>query len=193
MAIADIITRIELDAQAEADALLEAARERAEAVVAAARADAERDAAHIRSRGADVARVEADTLLANARLAARDALLGAKRELAERVLDEARERLESLPDDEYAAFIAGEVVRVAVPEQVVRVAATDSQRLASLGERLAAAGAPVTVAGEAAGLAHGVRVEGDGVRVEVSPAAYVAERHDRLLPLAVRALFPEEG
>ena len=193
MAIADIITRIELDAQAEADALLAAARERAEAAIAAVRAEAERDAARIRARGAAGARVEADTLLANARLAARDGLLGAKKELAEHVLDEARARLESLPDDEYAAFIAREVVRVAVSGQVVRVAPADSEKLASLGERLAAAGAPVTVAGEATGLARGVRVEGDGVRVEVSPAAYVAERHDRLLPLAVRALFPEEG
>lgn len=193
MAIADIITRIEIDAQAEADALLEAARERAEAAVAAAKAEADRDAARIRSRGAEVARVEAETLLANARLAARDGLLGAKKELAEHVLGEARARLESLPDGDYAAFIAREVVRVSVPGQVVRVAAADSDRLASLGERLAAAGAPVTVAGEAEGLARGVRVEGDGVRVEVSPAAYVAERHDRLLPLAVRALFPEEG
>lgn len=193
MAIADIITRIEQDAQAEADALLATARDRADAMVAAAKTEAEHDAARIRSRGAEAARVEAETLLANARLAARDGLLGAKREIAERVLDEARERLESLSDDEYAAFIAREVVHAAVPGQVVRVAAADKQRLASLGERLAAAGAPVTISGEAEGLTRGVRVEGDGVRVEVSPAAYVAERHDALLPLAVRALFPEEG
>jgi len=193
VAIADIITRIEQDAQAEADALLATARDRADAMVAAAKTEAEHDAARIRSRGAEAARVEAETLLANARLAARDGLLGAKREIAERVLDEARERLESLSDDEYAAFIAREVVRVAVPGQVVRLAAADKQRLASLGERLAAAGAPVTISGEAEGLTRGVRVEGDGVRVEVSPAAYVAERHDALLPLAVRALFPEEG
>lgn len=193
MAIADIITRIEQDAQAEADALLATARDRADAMVAAAKTEAEHDAARIRSRGAEAARVEAETLLANARLAARDGLLGAKREIAERVLDEARERLESLSDDEYAAFIAREVVHAAVPGQVVRVAAADKQRLASLGERLAAAGAPVTISGEAEGLTRGVRVEGDGVRVEVSPAAYVAERHDALLRLAVRALFPEEG
>lgn len=193
MAIADIITRIEQDAQAEADALLAAARDRAEAAVAAVKSEAERDAARIKSRGAEVARVEAETLLANARLAVRDGLLGAKRELAERVLGEARERLESLPDDDYAAFIAREVVRVAAPGQVVRVAPADGQRLASLGERIVAAGAPVTIAGEAEGLVRGVRVEGDGVCVEVSPAAYVTERHDRLLPVAVRALFPEEG
>lgn len=193
MAITDIITRIEQDAQAEADAIIAAAQERAAAVVAAAKAEAEREAARIRARGAEDARVEAETLLANARLAARDALLAAKKELAERALDEVRAHLESLPDDKYAAFIASEVARVAVPGQVVRVAAADRERLASLGERLAEAGVPVRVEGEAEGLPQGVRVESDGVRVDVSPEAYVAERHDTLLLAAVRTLFPEEG
>ena len=193
MAIADIITRIEQDANAEADAIVAAAQERAGAIVAEARAEAEKQAARIRSRGADAARVEAETLLANARLAARDELLGAKQELAERVLAGVREALEKLPDDEYAAFIARETARVAVPGQQVRIAAEDAERLAGLGTLVAALGADITIAGEAVGLARGVRVEGDGVRVEVSPAAYVEQRHGDMLHVAVRELFPGEG
>lgn len=193
MAIADIITRIEQDANAEAEAIVAAAQERADALVAGARAEAEKQAARIRTRGADAARVEAETLLANARLAARDELLGAKQELAERVLTGVREALEALPDDEYAAFIARETARVAMPGQHVRIAAADSERLASLGALVAALGVDTTLAGEAVGLARGVRVESDGVRVEVSPAAYVEERHGDMLHVAVRELFPGEG
>lgn len=193
MAIADIITRIEDDARAEAAAIVAAAQEHADAFVAAAQTEAEREAAHIRARGADVARVEADTLLANARLAARDAMLQAKKDLAERVLENVREAVESLPDDEYAAFIARETARAAVPGQRVLVAPADAGRLSELQSRLDTLGVNVTVSGEATGLKRGARIEGDGVRVEVSPAAYVAEHHADMLQVAVRALFPEEG
>ncbi|MHB8805716.1 MAG: V-type ATP synthase subunit E [Coriobacteriia bacterium] len=193
MAIADIISRIEDDAQAEAGAVLVAAQARADATIAAARSGAERDAERIKTRGVEVARVEAGTLLANARLAARDALLGARKELAERVLAGVREALETLPDDEYAAFIARETARVAVPGQRIRVAAADAGRLADLGALVAAYGIEMAIEGEAADLSRGVRVEGEGVRVEVSPAAYVAEHHGDMLQIAVRELFREEG
>ncbi len=193
MAIADIITRIEDDARAEAAAIVAAAQERADALVAAARAEAERDAAHIKARGAEVARIEADTLLANARLAARDAMLQARTDLAEQVLEGVREALESLPEDEYAAFIAREIARAAIPGQRVLLAPADADRLGGLQARLDELGMKVPVTGEATELARGVRVEGDGVRVDVSPAAYVAEHHADMLQVAVRELFPEEG
>ncbi|MDY0341232.1 MAG: V-type ATP synthase subunit E family protein [Coriobacteriia bacterium] len=193
MAIADIISRIEDDAQAEAGAIIAAAQERADAKTAAARSGAERDATRIKTRGADAARVEAETLLANARLAARDAFLSARKELAEQVLAGVREALEVLPDDEYAAFIARETARVAVPGQCIRIAAADAGRLADIGSLVASHGIEMPVVGEVADLAHGVRVEGDGVSAEVSPAAYVAEHHGDMLQVAVRELFPEEG
>lgn len=193
MAIADIISRIEDDAQAEASAIVAAAQERADAALAAARTAAERDAARIKARGAEAAHVEAQTLRANARLAARDALLGVRKELAERVLAGVREALETLPDDEYAAFIAQETARVAIPGQRIRVATADAARLAELGSLVAAHGIEMAVEGEATDLERGVRVEGDGVRVEASPAAYVAEHHGDMLQIAVRELFSEEG
>lgn len=193
MAIADIITRIGDDAQAEADAIIAAAQERVEARVAAAQAEADREAARIKAHGAETARIEAETLLANARLAARDALLGAKKALAEQVLAGARDALGALPDDEYVAFIARETARVAVPGQRVRIASGDAVRLGDLGSRMAALGIDVIVEGEATDLATGVRVEGDGVRIEVSPAAYIAEHHDDMLHVAVRELFSEEA
>lgn len=193
MAIADIISRIENDAQAEAAAIVAAAEERADSLVAAARAEAEREAARIKAHEAEVARVQAETLLANARLTARDALLGAKRDLAERALATARETLEALPDDEYAAFIAREIARAAVPGQRAQIASADADRLAGLDSLVVLHGIDVEIDGIAPDLARGVRLEGDGVMVEVSPAAYMAEHHDDLLHVAVRGLFQEEG
>lgn len=192
MAIADIITRIEDDARAEADAIISAARERADAVRERARIDAEREAERIVERTLAQAKVEADTLLANARLAARDSLLAAKKDLAERALAEAGHRLEDLPDDEYVALIAREVAEVAVPGQRIRVSAVDEQRLRKLGALLRDAGVDVTVDGTSPDIERGVCVEGDGVRVEVSAASYIAEHRADLLHVAVRTLFAGE-
>jgi len=192
VAIADIITRIEDDARAEANVITGAARERAEAVEARARAEAEREASLIIERAIAQARVEAATVLANARLTARDSLLAAKKDLAERALAEVRTRLEDLPDDEYASFIARRVAKVAVPGQRVRVAAADRSRLETLGSLLDGAGVDMAVSDEPADIERGVYVEGDGVRVEVSPASYIAERHAELLQVAVKALFGGE-
>jgi V/A-type H+-transporting ATPase subunit E len=192
VAIADIITRIEDDARAEADAIISAARERADAVRERARIDAEREAERIVERTLTQAKVEADTLLANARLAARDSLLAAKKDLAERALTEAETRLESLPDDEYAALIAREVAKVAVPGQRVRVSAADGSRLSTLDALLRDAGVDVTVEDGSADVDRGVCVEGDGVRVEVSAASYIAEHRADLLHVAVGVLFSGE-
>ena len=192
MAIADILTRIEDDAKAEADAILAAARERAEAVESRARSAAEHEAARLKTKADIDARSEAATLLANARLAARDALLGAKKDLADRVLDGVRERVEALPDAEYAAFIADGIAAVALSGQRVRVAAADRQRLASLGSLLAARGIELILTDEVADLPRGAYVEGDRVRVEVSAAATIADRHAELLPVVVAGLFGEQ-
>ncbi len=101
--------------------------------------------------------------------------------------------LTQVPIDEYAAFIARETARAAIPGQRVLLAPADAGRLSELQSRLDTLGVNVTVSGEATGLKRGARIEGDGVRVEVSPAAYVAEHHADMLQVAVRALFPEEG
>jgi vacuolar-type H+-ATPase subunit E/Vma4 len=157
-----------------------------------ARIDAEREAERIVERTLTQAKVEADTLLANARLAARDSLLAAKKDLAERALTEAETRLESLPDDEYAALIAREVAKVAVPGQRVRVSAADGSRLSTLDALLRDAGVDVTVEDGSADVDRGVWVEGDGVRVEVSAASYIAEHRADLLHVAVGVLFSGE-
>jgi vacuolar-type H+-ATPase subunit E/Vma4 len=189
VAITDILTRIETDAAAEAANVVEAANAEAARILGVAETTlaAERTAALAAAEhdGAE----EAATLLANARLVARDRLLGEKRELAERVLDRAREALEAMPDAEYLEFIASGVKRAAVGGETLMVAAIDAKRLGGLADRLSALGVRVTVDAEPAPIARGVLLTGDRVRVEVSPAALVADHRDRLLLVAASTLF----
>lgn len=189
MAITDIIERIGADAASEAAditgaAEAEAARllANAEATLAAERetaiAAAEREAAE-----------EAGMLLANARLAARDALLTDKRALAERVLDRAIESLEAMPDARYLEFIAAGVQEASTGGETLAIAPADAKRLGGLAGRLAERGVRVTPASGPAPLERGVLLSGDRVRVEVSPAAIIDDRRDELLLLAARELF----
>lgn len=192
MAITDILTRIETDAAAEAaDAMAIAKAEvarivgSAEATLAAERAAALASAAHDAGE-------EAATLLANARLVARDRLLAEKRELAEGVLERASEALEAMSDAEYLEFIAKGVKRAAVGGETLSIAEADAKRLGGLATRLSELGVRVDASSEPAPLPRGVLLTGDRVRVEVSPAALVADRKDELLLVAARALFGEE-
>lgn len=186
MAITDILARIEGDAAADAAEIVAAAEAEAARIVSTAEATvaAEWEAA-LEAADRNAAE-EAATLLAGARLAARDSLLAAKRDLAERVLERAREALETLPDAAYLELI-GDAVEAAVRGgESVAIASVDAARLAGLGQRL---GSRIPVSTEPAPIERGALLAGDRVRVEVSPAALIADRHEELLHVAVRALF----
>ncbi|MBN1192145.1 MAG: hypothetical protein JXA36_00415 [Coriobacteriia bacterium] len=192
MAITDILTRISRDSAAEAAEILAEATAEAARIVAAA----ESKVATERKVALDVAERagedEAATLIAGARLVARDGLLSGKRVMAEQVLERAREALESLPDDEYREFIAAEVAQAAVGGEDLLVSSADSRRLKGLAERLSALGVDVSATGDPAPIDRGVLLTGDRVRVEISPATVIADRRDELLSVAARELFGEK-
>lgn len=191
MAISDILARIQVDASAEAAELTGAAQAEADRIVAQAEKAAEaarREACDDASREAAD---EAATLLAGARLAARDALLTEKRARAERVLERAREALEALPDREYLELIASHVARTANGGELVAIAPADAGRLGSLVARLGEMGVIVAPSPEPAPLARGVLLSGDRVRLEVSPASLIEDARDELLLVASRTLFGE--
>ncbi len=189
MAITDIIERIEADAAAEAGAIVEAAEAEAARLLAEAEAMLAAEREEALARVGREAAEEAGTLLANARLAARDELLVEKRALVERVLERARESLETLPDAQYLEFIAAGVREASAGGEALAVAPADSRRLGGLAARLTELGVRVTLASEPAPLEHGVLLVGDRVRVEVSPAAIIASRRDELLQTVARELF----
>jgi hypothetical protein len=181
VAIDDIVARIAQDAEAEAAAIVAEAEGDAARLTGDARSRAADEAARVVARGRTVAERDAATLVANARLAARDAMLAARLELDGEALAKAEAALVALPDAEYAALVA-------------RGVAADGARLrAGLPGALKAAGAPVLEIGDGpADVEHGVIVQGERVRVEVSPAAMIAEQRDEMLAIADTALFGAE-
>lgn len=189
MAITELIERIEGDAGAEADSILAKAQAEARQITGHAEAAAASERAGMLAAAARAADDERDTMLANARLAARDSLLARKREIAERVLDRARVSLEELPDAEYCDLMAAAIADVATGTSEIAVAPADARRLSGLGERLERLGVHVTMSAQTAPLDRGVVLSGDRVRSEISPASMVSDRRDQLLLVAARALF----
>lgn len=189
MAITDLIERIEGDASSEAAAIMEAARAEAAQITARAEATAAAERQAALAVAAQAASDERETLLANARLSARDGLLARKREQAEAVLVRAQEALESMPEAEYLELVASAVERAATGDEVLTIASADATRLSGLAAALKQRGLALTVTGEPAPIDRGVLLTGDRVRVEISPASLVADARDQLLLVASQALF----
>lgn len=194
MAIDDIVGRIEGDAQAEAAALLDAARADAEKVVADAAERAEAKAARAADRARSAAEREASTMLAAARLGARDRMLGARQDEVKRALAAVEEALVALPDADYASMLAGELGRTSLPQGSLYLGTADAARLrAVLPAALQAAGVEAQVSDELADVERGIVLLGDRVRIEFSPASIVDARRGELEAEIDRGLFREEG
>ena len=190
MAIEDIVGRIEDDAQAEGEARVSAARRDAALLVAEAGARAEANAAKELELGRVKAEREAATVVAGARLAARDASLMSRQEIDREALSRLEAALTALPDDRYAALLAREIASAPLPAGVLRLGAVDAARLrTALPSALKAVGLVLTIDDAPAGIERGVVLVGDRVRIEVSPASLIYVRCADLESAADRALF----
>ncbi len=197
MALADIINRIDGDADSEGAKIVLLAEESAADVRAHAQARADQLAAARITRAERESDSEAQTLRAGARLAARDGALSAKRELLDEALETTVEALVALPDDAYAHFLGERLGREARGGETVQIAAADKARLASAlpaAIRTAAPGLELTYSDEPApGIEHGALLVADRSREDFSIATIVAERREELSMLLSRILFGSEG
>lgn len=197
MALSDIIERIARDAGQEADAIIAAANAEAERMVATATAQATESATRLERDTARDAERDAETVLAGARLRARDAEVAARGELVERALGMLEERIIGLPDDTYTSFIAGAVVDAAAGSEAVRVAAADSKRLSGLEAAVTAIarerGRVLTLRfdSEAADIAHGVVLVGDRSQNDLSIAGLISAEREALVMKLAATLFAE--
>lgn len=195
MALADIINRIDSDAQAEAHAIVREAEQGAESRRAELTEKAREDAALIVERAHRAAEVDAATSVAAARLAARDEALTARRALVEEALTAVVAALEGLPAAEYARFLADAVVAETRSGDVVALGAED---LASLDAVRAAVearspGLEITWSADPAPVARGAVVSGGRTRVELTPRALVEARRGELEIAIATRLFGPEG
>jgi vacuolar-type H+-ATPase subunit E/Vma4 len=194
MPLADIISRIESDAGAEARVILDEAQARARKLEADAAERAQRESDRVLGGATRSAASEAATARAAARLAGRDRLLTARRELVDRALAELEAALGALPAERYVSLIAATVAAQARVGDVVRVAEADSELLSGLEVAVASAGGPagLSYSGEPAGVPRGVLLVGDGTRAEVSPASIISARREEL-ETRVAGLLTEAG
>ncbi|TDB37743.1 MAG: hypothetical protein D9V44_06695 [Actinobacteria bacterium] len=197
MALSDIIERIASDARQEADAIIASAHAEAERMVATASAQATESAARLERDSARNAERDAETLLAGARLRARDAEVMARGELVDRALGMLEERIIGLPDDVFTSFIASAVVDAAAGDEAVRVAAADRTRLADLEAAVKsiarARGVELALRfeSEAADVAHGVVLIGDRSHNDLSIAGLISAQRESLVMKLASALFAE--
>lgn len=194
MALADIIRRIERDAATEATGIVKAAEDGAALLVREAIETASAGGEQALAVAERAAEEEARTRLAGARLRGRDRMLAEKRELIERVLRTAVERLSLLPDDEYAALLARGVARMARGDEHVAPGRLDADRLKdTLPAALAAAGSTAALGDVESSLDHGVQLEGARMRVVISPLTLVESRRGELESRANDVLFGDKG
>jgi V/A-type H+/Na+-transporting ATPase subunit E len=107
MALEDIVRKIDADARAAADALLEEGKREAESILAAARERARTERERLDAAARQRADEERNRIVTLARLSARRDLLSGKQQMIDRVFDEVRRRLATMPEDEYRLFIKG--------------------------------------------------------------------------------------
>jgi len=193
VALADILTRIDVDSGSEAVAILAAAQERADAMLTDATTRAEAHRAEVAAAAQAAAGREADTIVVNARLAARDTAVAARRALLDEALTAAADALAALPDSEYARFIAGCISKAARGGETLSFGSRDAARrdlvVAELGR--IAPQLSLQVADEPAPFERGALLAGDRVRADLSLASLVEERREELEMAVARTLFPE--
>ena len=197
MALADIINRIESDAESEGQVIMQAAEESAQRLVAQARLDAAQLAEQRIARAEREADAAAATVRANARLAARDTALAARRTLIEETLVDCVAALVGMTDDAYAQFLGQRIAQSARGGETVHIAATDKNRLASAlpaAVKLAAPGLELTYSDTPAeGIEHGAILLADRSSEDFSIAGIVAERREELSMTVSRILFATDG
>ncbi len=198
MALADILERIEGDAVSEGQTLVDAAEAEAERMLSAARAEAGAAAERTVADAEREAARDAATLVAAARLAARDGALAGRRALIERAMAALADRLVALPDAEYAAYLGDAIARSARGDERVLVAAADRERLGGLAAAVEARARELgrelalTYPEEPAPVANGVLLDGERESVDLSIAGLIETRRESIVMEVADALFSPE-
>ncbi len=195
MALADIIERIDADAESEAAELIADAEARAAALNADADAVAKKILADSHAAAEREAGRMADTIVVNARLAARDRAVTARRVLVDEALSAAAEKLSVLSDAEYAAFLGAKIAAAARGGETLSLGSADAKRLDAIvaAVREIAPHLGLMVSDAPAPFERGAMLHGERVSADLSLPALVAERRDDLELVIMQALANREA
>ena len=101
-----IIQRIEADAQAEIDRILNAAKDQAEEIAELYQGRADAEAAELKARNEKTAAEREDRLVSSAQMEVRKTALAAKQQMLEKAYTQALDKLCSMPDAQYIETVA---------------------------------------------------------------------------------------
>lgn len=194
MALKDIIGRIESDTESETGKILAEAQREAETLLEIARSQAASASRESIEKATREAEAQAGAIVAAARLRARDAMIAEKRVYLDRVLREAVERVETLPDDEYAAILARETIGILRGgDECVEIGRHDADRIKEdISSAIRDAGFNVSIDVVVDGAEKGIVVQGERTHAEISVATLAQERQATLEAIAVDYLFGEK-
>lgn len=166
--IETIIQRLNTDAKAETDALLDKARQDAAAITARCQAQADKETADLAARNQRAAAEREERLVSAAQMEARKTILAAKQAVMEEVYAKALEKLRSLPQDRAVEVLAsllneaapqgkGEVLFSAQDRETVGRAAVDAANAQNGGQ--------LTLSGETANIPGGFILRNGSIEV----------------------------
>ena len=108
-----ILRKLNADADAEADAILEKARQEAAEITARYQAQADKEAADLAARNEKAGQEQEDRLVRAAQMEARKTVLAAKQSAVEKTYDRALDKLLHLSHDQYVEVLAELLVQAA--------------------------------------------------------------------------------
>ena len=190
--IETIIQRLNTDAKAETDALLDKARQDAAAVTARCQAQADKETADLAARNQRAAAEREERLVSAAQMEARKTILAAKQAVMEEVYAKALEKLRGLPQDRAVEVLAsllneaapqgkGEVLFSAQDRETVGRAAVDAANAQNGGQ--------LTLSDETAGIPGGFILRNDSIEVNCAYDTLIRLQKTETAGQVARQLF----
>lgn len=191
--IEKITGRIRSDAQAEADAILAAARKEAGETEASFRRQAEGERALLLAKAEKAAAEREERLVSAAQMEGRKSILAARQEMVEKAFDTALERLCSMPEEQYVQVLVGLVQKASsTGSEEVLFSPADRKRVGkAVVEGANATGKHLTLSGETRPIRGGFILRDGSVEVNCAFETLIRLEKGRNAAQAAKILFPE--
>lgn len=191
--IEKIIGRIRSDAQAEADAILAAARKEAGETEASFRRQAEGERALLLAKAEKAAAEREERLVSAAQMEGRKSILAARQEMVEKAFDTALERLCSMPEEQYVQVLVGLVQKASsTGSEEVLFSPADRKRVGkAVVEGANATGKHLTLSEETRPIRGGFILRDGSVEVNCAFETLIRLEKCRSAAQAAKILFPE--
>ena len=187
-----IIQRLNIDAKAETDALLEKARQEAAAVAARYQAQADKEAADLAARNERLAAEREERLISAAQMEARKTVLAAKQAVMEETYAKALEKLRNLSETRYVEVLT-ELLLQAAPHGVGEVlfSAQDRETVgrAAVDAANAQNGGQLTLSDETAGIPGGFILRNGSIEVNCAYDTLIRLQKTETAGQVARQLF----